>query len=686
MTDDALNRFATALAGEVDDARDDPALGLPSTEAVFTRLILQQLEDAGQVDEAFDLPQEGRVGRATFRISGYALNDDEGDLTLFTTAWTGTLPPERMTASELGKVADRASAYVSACLNGLADKIEPSNTEASDLARRVAAIGKGLRRLKIVILTDAIASSLPPAVVKWDGREVEIDLYDIVRLQRVLGEGETRSDIVVDFAGLAGGGLACLPVAHASSQYEAYLAAIPGEILSKVYDRYGVRLLELNVRAFLGVAGRKSVNAQLRKTLIEQPAMFLAFNNGLVATADDIVLEKQAGSARITSIRGLQIVNGGQTTASLHRARRKESASLADVEVPIKIIRVTDGDLEAMVTSISKAANHQNPVQQADFSANDPFHQEIEALANNVWLDDGRRRWFYERARGSYLAAEQKAGLRLTDLRQFKEQTPKSRRLSKLDMARYLAAWDGLPWRVGLGGQKNFHLFMQARKDGPASAVDPAWFRRLIALAVLYRTTERLVRAARFPAYGANIVAYTVAALSERTGGRIDFEFIWRHQAVSRELEHLLVSWAPQIESLLRDSAGVQNPTEWFKKEACWTDLRSRLPNLADPLPAELAGAVTAPRAGASAIGQVGLSASDYAQIERCMQTSSADWIQTAEVGQKQNLIHYRVAGICMTLAGYAAGGWVKRPSIKQAKHALDALDLVRNYLPPAEG
>ncbi|CAH1655118.1 hypothetical protein CHELA1G11_10894 [Hyphomicrobiales bacterium] len=177
---------------------------------------------------------------------------------------------------------------------------------------------------------------------------------------------------------------------------------MPGDILSRVYERYGVRLLELNVRAFLGLQGRKSVNAELRRTIADQPSMFLAFNNGIVATVDDLdVVSSDAGGLEIRSLKGLQIVNGGQTTASLHRARRKDSLKLDQVSVPVKIIKVGGADLSEMVSSISRAANRQNTVQLADFSANDPFHQQIETLANTTWLDDGKGRWFYERARGS---------------------------------------------------------------------------------------------------------------------------------------------------------------------------------------------------------------------------------------------------------------------------------------------
>ena len=428
--------------------------------------------------------------------------------------------------------------------------------------------------------------------------------------------------------------------------------------------------------AFLGLSGRKSVNAELRRTLVEQPSMFLAFNNGVVATADEVRIEREAGATFVVGLRGLQIVNGGQTTASLHRARRKEGVSLAGVEVPIKLIKVAPtGNLEDLVTSISRAANRQNTVQQADFSAGDPFHRELETLANNTWLESGRGRWFYERARGAYAAAEQKASLRATDQRSFREQTPKSRRLGKLDIARYLSSWEGFPWRVALGGQKNFQAFMQRRKDGGAPLPDEAWFRRLVATAILYRAAERIVRSLRFPAYGANIVAYLVAALGERAGGRIDFDLVWRRQALSPAFETLMAVWARDVDALLREGVGSRNPTEWFKKEDCWTALRVRLPALADPLPPELA---VAQAAGSRTPGATGtLSAADYDQIESCMRVPPDHWFIAA--GQGAEILNHVTAGICATLATYASSGWSKRPSVKQARHGLIAVAKCRD-------
>ena len=393
MTDDPIARFSEELINDVEEGVTQDST--PFSQVVFTQLVLERLEEAGHLEETFPLYQEGRVKNAAYRIDGYAYDEDRRKLDLFTTIYTGDLPASRIPAVDAAKALQRALRFASACVDGLASQLEPANTDASDLARLIETRAGELSTIRIILLTDGVIGTITPPT-DWRGKPVEFETYDIVRLFRVLGEGETRADIAVDLTALAGAGIPCLHVPAQNDDYDAYLAVLPGDVLSHIYERYGVRLLELNVRAFLGLQGRKSVNAELRRTISERPSMFLAYNNGIVATVDELDVGTSAtGSLEIRLLKGLQIVNGGQTTASLHRARRRDGLKLDHVAVPVKIIKVGGADLGEMVSSISRAANRQNTVQLADFSANDPFHQQVEELANTIWLDDGKSRWFY---------------------------------------------------------------------------------------------------------------------------------------------------------------------------------------------------------------------------------------------------------------------------------------------------
>jgi hypothetical protein len=193
-------------------------------------------------------------------------------------------------------------------------------------------------------------------------------------------------------------------------------------------------------------------------------------------------------------------------------------------------------------------------------------------------------------ARGSYGAAEYKASFRASERRRFASETPKDRRFPKTDLAKYLNAWNGLPHQVSFGSQKNFQSFMQAMKEQyPDGYVpDEEWFRTFIAKAILFRATQAIVKAQKFPAYQANIVAYTVACISWKSGGRIDFERVWTAQSISVEMREMITKWAIEVDKHLRRTAGSRMVSEWAKKLECWEITREVELPLRQPLPPEM--------------------------------------------------------------------------------------------------
>ncbi len=591
MNDEAINSFARELAADVDEAIHSGDATTYS-EVEFTRLVLERLAEEGIVENPSVLWQEGTFGRIRYKITGYSMGEDDDRLTLVATLYSGEIPTRAARQDEILSVCRQALRFYECSCKGLHERIEPSNTDASDLARRIFETSNQIGLLRLVVISDTF-TGLKSIDMKeaFDKTRIVVDLYGIERLQRALGEGLTRDDIVLDFCEEMGEPLSCLKASGLADDYNAYLAAVPGRVLADVYEKHGSRLLELNVRAFLGVRGANSVNAGLRRTIRKEPRRFLAYNNGIVATVDSVELKKGAGdSPAIRSVRGLQIVNGGQTTASLFRARRQDKASLDGILVPVKIICVGSDHLDQMVSTISRSANSQNTVQPADFSANDPFHVAVESLANNVWLPDGTGRWFYERARGSYSAAETKAAATVAQKRRFKVETPKARRFAKTDLAKFLNAWDGKPHHVSLGSQKNFQLFMQALKDQNPDGFTPdaGWYREFVVKAIVFKATQKIVRAEKFPAYQSNITAYTVAEFSRRTEGKFNFGQVWRSQEITAELAELIRGWAHTIDKCLRQTAGSRMPSEWAKKTECRDALAVLELPLPTPLPPEL--------------------------------------------------------------------------------------------------
>ena len=204
-------------------------------------------------------------------------------------------------------------------------------------------------------------------------------------------------------------------------------------------------------------------------------------------------------------------------------------------------------------------------------------------------------KWFYERARGQYQDAQSAEGGTLAKRRKFKERTPPSRKFTKLDLAKYMSSWYQLPHLVSQGGQMNFVLFMQRLRENHTKEWPPdeAFYRDVIAKAILYKAAAGVVRSEEFVAYRANIVTYLVAVLVFRSGGRVDLKRIWEHQTVSTSLESLMRSWSHRVAEAITNSAGGRNVTQWAKKIDCWKAVMVTDLPLPDPLPPEFHITVT---------------------------------------------------------------------------------------------
>jgi hypothetical protein len=571
-----IETFAADLHAEVEEAMESSDTAEERAQE-FTRIVLEKLGEEGALENPQFLWQEGTFGRNRYKLSGFSFPEEEDRLLLTSTIYTGEQPPRVIDWDEIMQALMHLLKFYESSSTGSVNGITPPDSEASDLASRIHECQDKIGVLRLVLISDGQTGHRSIDLREaFDGTRVIVDVLGIEQLYRILGKGLSRDDIVLDFESQGGGALPCLRVSGNEADYDVFLAALPGAILADIYEKYGNRLLELNVRAFLGVRGRKSVNASLRKTIQDEPSRFLAYNNGIVATVDDIKLEVvQDGSARIRSLHGLQIVNGGQTTASLHRAKKQDKASLDQIWVPAKIINVSSTNLDDMVMAISRSANSQNTIQPADFSANDPFHVLVETLANNTWLGDGKSRWFYERARGSYGAAEIRASFRAADKRRFASETPKARRFSKTDLAKVLNAWDGLPQQVSLGNQKNFQLLMQRLKEEYPNGFRPdvEWFKSFVAKTIIFRAVQSIVKSQDFPAYKANIATYTFSRVAPLTPDAQLTAVVWNSQKISDQLNSVITRWTREIDEGLRRTAGGRMPSEWAKKPECWTAL-----------------------------------------------------------------------------------------------------------------
>lgn len=441
-----------------------------------------------------------------------------------------------------------------------------------------------IRRVNYYLVSERILSDRLQAIEDNEigGLPATYHIWDISRLQRQRSSRGHKEILDLNLVEMFGEGIPCLQAHLGSDAYPSYLVVMPGQVLSELYGKYGARLLEQNVRAFLQARGK--VNKGIRTTILTEPDMFFAYNNGVTATAQEMEVEPTQAGLQITRIRDLQIVNGGQTTASLFHTARRDKAPLDGVFVQMKLSVVDSGDSETIVPRISEYANTQNRVNAADFFSNHPFHIRIEGFSRRIWApaQKGAQRetkWFYERARGQYADAQSK--LTQAETRRFRAEYPKPQMFTKTDLAKFENVWDEHPRWVNLGAQKNFARY--------AARIGREWvkstenfnefcYRRAIARAIVFRRTEKLVSDQPWynGGYRANIVAYAIAVISECCRKRkksIDYSRIWNDQQLP---DSLLVALAIAAKFVNEDIANPQKayPTylSGVRKKAAGTE------------------------------------------------------------------------------------------------------------------
>ncbi|WP_089173386.1 AIPR family protein [Bosea sp. AS-1] len=556
----------------------------PSDELVFAEKVMDHVAATNICDEPTVCHWNGKVGNAKLRITGYALSSDETALDLFVTHYFGT---EEL--SELGEPDAKATAtegvrFLLGAASGKLDaKIDPTHP-VRDLVATIRSRWNDIDRLRIFVITDGRTKTKRFANQEVHGRMVAAEAMDIERLFRHT-EGKPRDELAISLVQSIGRPLPCVHVPDPDADYEYALTAIPGQLIRDLYLRFGTRLLEANVRTFLGA--KRTVNKGIVETLRKEPEHFLAFNNGLVLVCDEAAFERSNdGNLGLSFLKGLQIVNGGQTTSSIYFASRDDrTIDLSHVMVPAKIIILKgkqDEAREHLISNVSRYANSQNAVKMSDLSANRPFHVQLEKLANDTWCPDGATRWFYERAAGAYNVMLLKEGTTPVKRRKLQEMIGPRRKLTKNDIAKYHEAWRGRPNNVALGGEKNFVEFMTSLDAEPTivpNPLDARWYRAMVAKVILFKAIEGLIKTKDakeiFRQGYVNIATYVVSIVSDRLGERLDLEQIWMRQGISGGLKDLLWDWAVIVNSEFNRIAPGQQFSEVAKRSDTWSKIRS---------------------------------------------------------------------------------------------------------------
>jgi hypothetical protein len=592
MSDYTLEEFYKDLhqgAHSGSEARQD------YLESEFLLNLANDLEGAGVID-GFE-PCHYRRPSGGMRVDGYWFKEEESALDIFILDFENRESLETLTNTEIKSTFKRLENFFTGSIDKHLYNDLEETSQGYGLSRDISDRRINYSKVNLYLISERKLSGQAVALddIQYLHWNLSYHIWDMSRFYRQQTSRGAKEDLVVDLKQMCGKGLQCLPAHLNNDDYESYLLVMPADVLSDLYGKYGARLLEQNVRCFLQARG--NVNKGIRATIMNDPGMFFAYNNGITATAKEVITSVNEGGLFIEEIRDLQIVNGGQTTASLFHTNKKDKSELKQVFVQMKLSVVDEKKSEEVVPKISEYANTQNKVNAADFFSNHPFHVRMEEFSRRLWappMSGGLRdsKWFYERARGQYADAQSK--FTQAGRKKFQAENPKLRMFTKTDLAKFENVWDEKPTFVNFGAQKNFAKYatrIGSEWEKSSDYFNEFYFKRAIARAILFKRTEKLVSAQPWyqGGYRANIVAYTLAMVSEYTKSikrSVDFMQIWK----SQDLTPATVNALEAISEFVSDEiscppAGISNISEWCKKDACWTRLQNKLSALDVLLP-----------------------------------------------------------------------------------------------------
>lgn len=589
-----LNKFYKEILEEIKSSLISEEDGA-SPEQLFTEYALAILAENGET-ENYRVSYDEKISKrgTEHKVNGYALYENYETLDLFISIYNPGDEIQTVPKPDADKAMDRLTKFFrNTIYKDYVNEIEESS-EIFDLAQtltNVKEVNEFLTRVNIFLITNGEIKSETSNSAKVAGYPVFYRIIDIHYLYNL--SEKSGIPIEIDFAE-NNVTIPCIEDFNDNQDYQSYLAIIPGNALADIYEQYGPRLLEQNVRSFLQFTGK--INKGIRKTILEEPHMFLAFNNGIAATAEEIRLTDMSDKKgkSIGYVKDFQIVNGGQTTASIYHTWKKNNADISKIFVQLKLTIIKDREnFGEIVGRIAEYANTQNKVSASDLSSNRENHVILEKLSRTIWAppkegEVHQTRWFFERSRGQYRNEKSRFGITPSRRKQFEKQNPRKQMFTKEQLAKYVNTYREVykgkklvigPHIVVRGSQKNYSQFLNYNfNDRP----DNIFFEDAVALAIIFKTAEQIygVKPNALGDMRYITVPYTIAWISYKLQYSIDLYKIWKNQKISEDFSDKLHESMLKVEEFIKLNAPGSLYGEWAKKEDCWEKLKSTKLNI----------------------------------------------------------------------------------------------------------
>lgn len=605
-----------------------------TAEEEFINYVANILIAGEEFDDFIECSYEGVTKkRAAMRIDGYSLDETDGTCCVFISDYRGPYEDDSIRGEDISSLFKKVRYFVDESIrNDLYKDLEES-TQAYEFARLLKFEFGNILKFRFYLLTDAYNKQRTKNIKDEElfEKTVELNVWDISRIYDVVSSKAQKESIEIVLSEMGFDGIPCVKAVEYKDviadieisqkydellgsnengkpeniiTYSSYLAVIPGQVLSDLYLEYGSRLLEGNVRSFLSV--KKKVNKNIQNTIKNYPEMFFAYNNGIAATATELDTEMTATGLKITRIKDLQIVNGGQTTASIANtlltAKKDEKIDISQLFVPMKISVLDHSMSEKIIPKISEYSNSQNPVDASDFFSNHPFHIRMEEFSRKIPApavngNQYQQYWYYERTRGQYNQGKMKFKPKSSQLKQYETRYPEKQVIKMVDLAKFMEIYYGSPDIVSKGKQAIVKVFAEAiKKQWIKSDIEynEYYYKRMVALAIIFNSTDEIVKQTSWwkekRSYKANVVAYAMSILFEyirknHPDSELDFMKVWNIQGLYPELEKQLAILCTEVyEFITRDDRLTENVTEWCKKEICWSRAKAETWTICDSL------------------------------------------------------------------------------------------------------
>lgn len=466
-----------------------------------------------------------------------------------------------------------------------------ANGEQSDpvvqLARDVKANSSNIYKLHLFIVsTNKLSYAVKKLKVgdfEYAGHtyKIELDVLDIEKIYRSRLAGFEKEDLFIKCSDYGIKGIPCIKADIETDQYESYLAIVPGKFLSDIYKEHSSTLLESNVRSFLKFNG--GVNKGIRGTILNEKSRFFTYNNGISTTAAEVEVQMIDGVPMIVSFKNLQIINGGQTTATLAATSIKNNADLSGIYVQMKLTVLKENDPD-LVRYIATYANSQNAVKTADLNSSHPFYVRVEEYSRKVYapISSGQivqQIYFFERARGQYEQPLMQMTKKQSE--DYKLVRPKNKKFTLTDLAKYENAANMLPHFVSWGGQVNaahFHNDMLPLWEKNNNAFNELYYKMLIGKKIFFEHIAEVISDQDWyqekRAYRPQLSAYTFSKLvyeAKLIKRQINYKLFWDIQSVPASYDNDIAAIAKLVFDIIYDDARpTANIETYCKRPACW--------------------------------------------------------------------------------------------------------------------